>query len=451
MYIWLPFFFLLLVLLFTKNNIFAVLTGIVTAASLYSYLEKIYFTDFFLYRIPSLLFDVISPSGYLYPILFLLGVSIIIDLFKDLNILESYTILLNRFLIGKNKILIPLGVFFSPLLFFIDDYLIMFGIKSFFTPLLPNNEKTKKELIFYAGLLAPCGAVLLFFSTWSGIITTELFAILQKFNTIHNYTPTETFLASKKYFFYPILVFASVLIYIITNKNNPLEIKQNIDTKQKTNKIDIVLFLLFPFCIMSNFIYKLFFLHVGLNTLDVALTMCQGLGISSIIIFLILFYYKSITFTFIVKKAKNSVFDYGKTIFSLVLCWLFSKIMTLLLQKYFVFLLPESYQFLYPVCYFIGSLCVALILGSEWGSIAVMIPLLHCIQNYTMLTISLGAIISGVINGARLSPVSNTNNTVCAIFECNTLKGYFYKLKWVISVTIITTLLYILIPLFIIY
>lgn len=451
MYLWLPFLFLLLVLLLTKNNIYAVLTGIVTAALLYTYLENISFINFFWHRIPVLLLDIISPSGYLYPVLFLLGVAIIIDLFKDLNILESYTMLLKQFLTGKNKILIPLGIFFTPLLFFIDDYLIMFGIKSFFTPLLQNNEKTKKELIFYATLLAPCGAVLLFFSTWSGIITTELSAIIQKFNTVHNYTATETFLASKKYFFYPLMVFATTLIYILTNSNNDLEIKNNINRYQKTNTIDIVLFLLFPFSIMSNFIYKLFFLNLKLNNLDVALTMCQGLGIASVIIFLILFYYKSIPFIFIIKTARNSLMDYSKTIFSLILCWLFSKIMTLLLQKHFVFFLPESYQFLYPFCYFIGSLCVALILGSEWGGIAVMIPLLHCVQSYTTLTISLGAIISGVISGAQLSPVSNTNNTVSAIFQCDTLKGYLYKLKWTINLTIITALLYILIPLFIIY
>lgn len=445
MYFILPFIFLLFVLLKTRNNIYAMLTAIATAIIIYSFEKKVSIILFITEILPNLLLHIMGPSGYLYPLIFLIGVAILIDLFKNLYILDTYNILLNKIFKNSSQKFIQFGIIFSPIFFFIDDYLIMFGIKNFFGPLLKNNEETKKELTFYSEGLAPSAVVLLFFSTWSGIILTSIKSLLEVTPHLQQYKAVNIFFESKKYYVYPIIIFFGTLFYTIFGKHNKLEIRHCND-KRKINHIDITLFLLFPLSIITNFLYKLYYLKLFLYELDVALIMCEGLLIAFIIICILLFCFKSIPLLYILKSAKKTVVDYQKTVFSLLLCWMFSKIMELLLHNNIYFFLPSSCQYLYPLFYFISSLIISLLLGSEWGSISIMIPLLSCITNYSILLISLGGIISGVIAGCQLSPISNTNITVSAIFECDSLLSYTYRLSWTIPLIIITLIAFIFIP-----
>lgn len=443
----LPFLILLLVLFFTKNNIIALFSALLSSFFVYINLFNITTYHFLIKLLPIFFLEIISPSGYLYPLLFLLLVACIINIFEDLQILNSYSILLNSILLNMRNKIIDVLILFSPLLFFIDDYLIMFGVKSFFLPLLVNEKNNKNELSFYTINIAAGGSVLFFFSTWTGIITNQIQNIQKNIISWQELSAITIFLESKKYFIFPIIVYISLFFYIYLKKKNELIInKKNIH--QSIIWSDIFIFLLLPFSIAINFLYKLYILSIPIVNLDVAFVMFEGISWGSLIIIFFLFLYKSISYTYIINSIFNTLLGYKKTVISLLICWLFSKITLLCLQLNFNFIIPSYLISFYPIIYFLISLLVAFILGSEWGTLSIMIPLIVCIKNYHNLYLILGAIVSGVISGAQLSPVSNTSTTVSAVFEVDSLTSYLYRIKYLLYMILISAGIYFLLGYF---
>lgn len=443
----LPFFILLVILFLTKNNITALFAALITSFFVYSHLFKISIFSFGKNILPSFFLDIISPAGYLYPLLFLLLVACIINIFKDLEILNSYSILLNSVLSKGQNNVIDFFILLSPLLFFIDDYLIMFGVKSFFSPLVADSQDNKKELTFYTINIAAGGSVLLFFSTWSGIIINQIQTMQNNIPAWQNLPAIMIFLESKKYFIYPIIVYFFLFCYVYFKKNNVLMINKN-NNKKSIIWSDIFIFLLLPLSIGINFLYKLYYLFLPISQLDVAYVMLEGVSFGSVLIFFFLLLYKSISYKYIVSSIGGTLLEYKNTIISLLACWLFSKISLLCLQLNLSFIMPVYLGFLYPLFYFLLSLLVSFILGSEWGTLSIMIPLLVCVKDYHNLFLILGAIVSGVIAGAQLSPVSNTSTTVSAIFEVDSLLSYLYRIKYLLLMILLSMILYFLCGLF---
>jgi tetracycline resistance efflux pump len=110
--------------------------------------------------------------------------------------------------------------------------------------------------------------------------------------------------------------------------------------------------------------------------------------------------------------------------------------------------MPPYLMYLSPVLYFLLSVLVSFIIGSEWGTLSIMIPLLVCVKDYHNLLLILGAVISGVIAGAQLSPISNTATTVSAIFEVDLLKSYLYRIKYSLLMILFSTIVYFLLGYF---
>lgn len=443
----LPFLILLLVLFFTKSNIFALLSALLSSFFVYCYLFKVSFLFFINQLLPGFFLEIISPNGYLYPLLFLLLIACLIDLFKDLEILDSYSAFLNLFLQNSGNKIIDLCVLISPLFFFLDDYLNMFGIKSFFGPLISDSEQNKKELSFYTINISAGGSVLFFFSTWSGIIINQIKGVQKNIPSWQDISAVTLFLESKKYLIYPIVAYLVLFVHMYTKKKNLLIIKK-IHNKKKIFLIDIFIFLLLPVSIGMNFLYKMFFLLLPLAQLDVSYVMLEGIFFGCIFIFFFLILYKSISYRYILSSFSKTLLDYKNTIITLLLCWLFSKISLLLLQLNFSFTMPPYLMYLSPVLYFLLSVLVSFIIGSEWGTLSIMIPLLVCVKDYHNLLLILGAVISGVIAGAQLSPISNTATTVSAIFEVDLLKSYLYRIKYSLLMILFSTIVYFLLGYF---
>jgi hypothetical protein len=439
-----PFLILLLVLFFTKNNILALIGALLSSFLVYCYVFKISVISFLGNCLPQYFFSVVSPSGYLYPLLFLLVVACIIDILKDLYILESYSALLHLMLHKMNSKVIDFCILCSPLLFFIDDYLIMFGVKSFFAPLFLNCQESKKELSFYTVNIAAGGSVLLFFSTWSSIIINQIQVMKVNIPAWANSAPINIFLASRKYFFYPIITYIFMFLYVFFKKKSVLTINTK-HISQKVIWIDVFIFLLLPFSIAGNFLYQLYFCQLSLANLDVALIMLEGVLYGSFFIIFFLILYKSIGYRYLFDRIISTLLDYKKTVISLLLCWLFSKIMLACLQADLLIAIPESFHCFYPLFYFIVSLLIAFILGSEWGTLSIMIPLLVCVKDYHNLYLLLGAIVSGVIAGAQISPISNTSTTVAAIFEVDLLAAYLYRMRYSFFLICLSVLFYLII------
>jgi hypothetical protein len=445
----LPFLILLLVLYITKSKMVAVLSALLSSFFVYSYLSTVSIWCFISDILPLLCFEILSPSGYLYPLLFLLLVASIINIFKDLEILDSYSVLLNYILQkGGNNRLFDFSILLSPFLFFIDDYLIMFGVKSFFSPLIGNSENNKKELAFYTINIAAGGSVLLFFSTWSGIIINQLEIVQKSIAAWKDIPAISIFLASKKYFIYPIVTYLGLCFYTYSKKKNLLVGQNTVTINKNILWIDIFIFLLLPLSIAFNFIYRLYYLLTPLVQLDVAYTMLEGVFFGGLIIFFLLILHKSVSYKYFVNSFAETLVEYQNTIISLVACWLFSKITLLSLQLSFSFVVPVYLSCLYPVFYFLLSMLISFVLGSEWGTLSITIPLLVCVKDYHNLLLILGAIVSGVVAGAQLSPVSNTAETVSAIFEVDSLDSYLYRIRYSLIFVFISTILYFMLGFF---
>jgi hypothetical protein len=437
----LPFLILLLVLFLTKNNILALLSALVSSFFVYSYLFKISVISFISSILPTFFLEILSSEGYLYPLLFLLLVGGIINIFKDLEILDSYSVLLNYILQKGNNKIIDFCILCTPFLFFIDDYLTMFGVKSFFSPLLPNTENNKKELSFYTINIAAGGSVLLFFSTWSGIIINQIQIVQKNIIAWNDLTALSIFLDSKKYFIYPIIAYSTLCFYIYNKKKNLL-VMNKVKYKKSIIWFDIFIFLLLPLSIGFNFLYKLYCLAIPLAQLDVAYVMLEGVFVGSLLIFFLLIFHKSVNYKYFFNSFADTLWEYKNTITALLSCWLFSKITVLCLALNFSFIIPTYLSFLYPVFYFLISLLLSFVLGSEWGTLSIAIPLLVCIKDYHNLSLILGAIVSGALAGAQLSPVSNTAATVNAIFEIDGLRSYLYRIKYSLIMVLLSVILY---------
>lgn len=114
-----PFIIVIFLLFFFRNNFIAITMGIISIGMLNSYWydKMTWFT--FLHNIVFIHIPaIISPDGYLYPLLFLVGIGILLDLFQDLHILESYKILMERLFHNQRKIALSVTVITSSIYLF---------------------------------------------------------------------------------------------------------------------------------------------------------------------------------------------------------------------------------------------------------------------------------------------------------------------------------------------
>ena len=143
MYAIFPFIILIILLLLTKNNLRSISGAIIIASYLYIKKNQISVNYFITTVLKTNYLAIFYPSGYLFPLLLLLIISIILSLFEELEILHSYRLLMQKLLEKTNQFVFNILLITSPFFFFLDDYLSVMGIKSFFAPLLKNTEKNK--------------------------------------------------------------------------------------------------------------------------------------------------------------------------------------------------------------------------------------------------------------------------------------------------------------------
>lgn len=437
-----PFFILLSVLYFTKDNLYAVLSALLSSFFVFSYVKKISLYAFFVQCLPRFSYEIISPAGYFYPIAFLFLVAFILTIFHELHILDSYAYLISRLLSKVKEKFFDISLVILPCLFFIDDYLIMMGMKNFFTPLLEEKKDNKYEFAFFMSMLSSSATVLFFVSTWVAIITTQIHAIKDSILSWQNQTEMFIFLSAKQYLVYPILIYLFFIFYTFLPKKSHFSLKKYDDNQNNFFWEDIGIFLLLPLGICSSFFYKCIYFGFSLCQLDVSAVMFEGILLSLLFILFFLFLCKSISFSFVTFCLQQTFDDYKKTIITLLCCWLFSKITILVIDLDFNFCLPDNFIFCYPVLYFLLSVFIGFILGSEWGTLGIVITLLTFAKNYIYLEVLLGAVISGALAGSHLSPVSNTSLTSSAIIGIDPFIAYKYRVKKVILLIAISAVLY---------
>lgn len=445
MYAIFPFIILIILLLLTKNNLKSI-SGAIIAAS-YFYIKKNHISiNYFITTVLKAHYSAIFyPSGYLFPLLLLLIISIILALFEELEILHSYRLLMQKLLEKTNQFVFNILLIVSPFFFFLDDYLSVMGIKSFFAPLLKNTEKNKNLLTMHIVFLAGGGSLLCFLSTWVAVVVAQINGIKGLIPAWQNSSALSIFLNSKIYFFYPLITWIFLILKNMFQKNNFAFIP-NEHKNQQIIWEDIFIFLLLPLGIICSFLHESLYLQNSLSTMDAGAIMFHGsfLALGGIIFFLFLF--KSITFSFLLKIIKKTIKDLFIPILTLTLCWLFSKIIVSLINRESLMIFEKIPSSLYPCFYFFIAFFTALILGSEWGTFSIIITFLPLVAyQYHNMNLLLGSIISGTLAGAHTTPLSNIQVTASTVMQTDPFKAFLFRLKetgWLILGTVICYLFF---------
>ena len=129
-----PFLSLLFGIIFFKKTLYGFSSGIIGTIIALSLLKKqSVVTSFFNDVVPTAHYIITPSNGFLYPILFLFFMSWCLLLFKEMNIMKSYQLLIGRFFSYFNyKGILDIAIISSSPFFFLDDYLYMTGVKNFF-------------------------------------------------------------------------------------------------------------------------------------------------------------------------------------------------------------------------------------------------------------------------------------------------------------------------------
>lgn len=445
MYAIFPFIILIILLLLTKNNLKSIGGAIIAASYFYIKENHVSVNYFFTTFLKTNFIAIFSPSGYLFPLLLLLVISVILALFEELEILHSYRLLMQKLLGKTNQFFFNILLVASPLFFFLDDYLSVMGIKSFFTPLLTNTEKNKNLLIMHIVFLAGGGSLLCFLSTWVAVVVAQINGIKHLIPSWQNSSALSIFLNSKIYFFYPLITWIFLILKNMFQKNNFVFIP----SEHKNQQIiweDIFIFLILPLGIISSFLYESWYLKNSLSTMDAGAIMFHGSFLALIGIIFFLFLLKSITFCLVFKITKKTIKDLCIPILTLTLCWLFSKIIVSLINRESLIIFEKIPASLYPCFYFFIAFFTAVILGSEWGTFSIIITFLPLVAyQYHNMNLLLGSIISGTLAGAHTTPLSNIHVTASTVMQADPFKAFLFRLKetgWLILGTVICYLFF---------
>lgn len=448
MYALFPFITLLILLLYTKNNLKSISGAIVTASYFYIKKTNISVSSYIGIVLQSHYFRIFHPHGYLFPLLLLLVISIILAIFEELNIFHSYQLVMQKLLEKTNKYMFNLLLIFSPFFFFLDDYLSVMGIKSFFAPLLKKTEKNKNLLTTHMVFLSGGGSLLCFLSTWVTVVIAQISSIKTLIPAWHDTPSLSIFLNSKIYFFYPLITWIFLILKNIFQK----ESFTYLNPQKNESKIiweDIFIFLLLPLGIASSFFYQAWYLNQSISMLDAGAIMFDGSFIALGTILFFLFLIKSITISFFIKITKKTIRELFIPILTLTFCWLFSKIIISLIDTQSLLIFEKIPSIYYPCAYFFIAFFTALILGSEWGTFGIVITFLPLVAHqYQNMNLLLGAIISGTLAGAHTSPLSNIHVTASTVMQVDPFESYKNRLQETIILTLITVSMYLFFGIF---
>lgn len=441
MFILLPFIVLMCLLFLTRNSLISIL-GAISAVSYLIIVKKNYTVLFFLENILKTNWvSIFSPSGYLFPLLILVIITFLLTLFEELKILDSYTLMMSKSLSKTSNFFFSVLLLCSPLLFFLDDYLSVLGIKNFFAPLVKDTQENKNKLTAYTVFFSGSGSLLFFLSTWVAVIVTQIKSIQHLVPLWENKSAIEIFSAAKPYFFYPIILYIFSIIQTISNGKNNFIFKKE-STHQHILWQDIFIFLLLPVGIITAFIYQIIINGNALHSIDVSEIMFYGSLISFSTVSFFTFLFKSITLSFFSNLLKKTILDLFLPILTLSSCWLFSKLIVLVMNIQTLTISQSFHAYLYPLFYFLLSAIIALILGSEWGTFGITISLIPVANSFSNPSVILGAIISGTLCGAHLTPLSNIHLTASTIFAVDPMKAYFFRIKNTALLATLTGILY---------
>jgi tetracycline resistance efflux pump len=448
------------VAIITRNVIWSLLTGIVSAALIatnFSPLQAIttIATKAFEETDIPKIFRGESPD-HLYTFIFLITLGIIISLITHTGGMHAYSRTLSTRI--KDKKAAESSSLLLSLFFFIDDYLSSLTVGSIMRPVTDRFLIPRAKLAFLLDAMSAPLCVLIPASSWVAFILTQLEAggISLHKNGIQ-YIQADGFyiyLKSILYMFYPILLVLSAWFIVyrrisfgsmhiqeveadttgnLFGGKEPPTTKLSHDTQKEGSLVDFILpigtFLtLLIIVLLYSGSWHFFGGSASFLTSLQSANSLMSLFLASIITLPLSVVYFMLKGKLSLQELKEVSIEgfylMKNSLIVLLLAWTFSNILKndLGTGKYLAELLlgtlPGS---LMPVMVFITALLVAASTGSAWGTIAIIIPLaIPMVVAFThkvvplsvpevpLLFPVLGAVISGAIAGGHVSPISDS-------------------------------------------
>ncbi len=436
----LPSVILLAVAVYTKNVIKSLLTGIIAAAFIvknFAPVESINLVARRLFEQTEISNLIYKTGSYdnLYTFAFLIILGIIICMITHTGGMAAYTKAIKTRLHGP-KATQTVSLILSNF-FFMDDYLNTLTVGSVMKPLTDAFRIPRAKLAFLLDSMSSALCTLIPASSWTAIVLSQL-------QGVGIQDTLGTYLTAMPFIFYSwLIIFTAWFVVragisfgkmrdfedialetgnLFGGKEPIQDLTENINNQQKSSLTDFFLPIgLFMFSVFLSFAYTGSWAFLGgQNNLVTALQKgdaLYSLFIASLITLIISVIYfglnKKLSFKEFTDMSINGFYLMKNSIILLLL----AKTMSMLLKSdlntgaYLAGLMVGSVPaWLFPAIIFVTSSLVAMATGSSWGTISVMIPLgIPMVGSFDAILLSptLGAILSGSIAGAHLSPISD--------------------------------------------
>ncbi len=436
----LPTALLLIMAMITKDVIKSLLSGIILGAFIAKDFNIKHSLTLIIERIfqQTQIKNLITLNGNydnLYAFSFLILLGAIISLITRTGAMEAYTRTIKKIVTSAKKAQI-MSLSLSSF-FFMDDYLGTLTVGSVMKPVTDQFAIPRIKLAFLLDSTSSAMCTLIPASSWIAIILSQL----QGLNISNSF---EMYLNAIPFLFYSILiVFTAWLVVILNisfgkmheqeklakNTGDLFGGKAAIVTKSQ-KEYDANSSLIDFFMPISMFMTGVFIIFTytgswtlfgGINSLGMAFQ--QGdpflaLFISSLVTLIISSIYFIITTKIKIKDVGSILYDGLDLMKRSIMLIILAKTISMMLQhdlqtgKYLAGLLVASNlpSWLMPFIFFVVTTVVAMSTGTSWGTIGIMIPIaIPTINLFAPYLISpaLGAVVSGSISGAHLTPISD--------------------------------------------
>ncbi len=465
----------------TKNVGFSLLLGIGFGSYLATEFSITASLSFSIHRIASQLF---APSTLIL-FIFLSLLAFIIELMRVSGGVAAYVGFLQKRI--KNKKHAELAVFVFSGIFCIDDYINNMLTGAIIRPFAERFSIAREKIAFLLNSLSSPVVAIIPASTWAAMIITRLetggISLTQSATQLISADPFFVYLHAIPCTFYSFLIISSALYIVLSRRaygpmldlEKKAELQQPMQ-EQQTQKIkneESIAGFLIPLACFLLFL-PIFLLYLGnsnlfggtnsvldaLKTTNIMASFCYTGAIAAIILGTFLIHQKKETIKSLVNISIQSIWSMRNSFKILTLAFTLGAIISQDLHagSYIASLICCNLStFLLPAIIFLLASATTASTGSSWGTIAIITPLAlqtiatltdtslpATLSNTPLLYQTIGAILSGAVAGAHISPLTEATIISSTAAQADHLQHVKTQLVYATPAFLITGLLFLI-------
>jgi tetracycline resistance efflux pump len=315
-------------------------------------------------------------------------------------------------------------------LFFLDDYLAAFNLKAFGKPLLKVYGIAKEKFAYMLNAQAASLCLLIPMSSW-GLMLWGQYKNLYELCPSEVWNPFGLLFTLIPFLLYPLCSVANVWWTVLLKKShgsmkkheeesNHIEQGASVHFIPEVSPLEeykefIKLFGIFFITLIFQLSYYIFYNSIQ----DISLInfMLKSSIFSYLYLQIRLLQLKRLSDAKLILAHKNGILIMYRTIVLLISAWTFAACIKELDIFSFILFPLKTYisHFFYPVFFFVLAFLTECLLGTAWGVIAIIFPMVICLPvlNYIHLYLILASVISGAIAGSHFTPISDAM-AICA-------------------------------------